>query len=118
MRHWANWIREDLGSRPYAWFRLTLSLLHPVIIDKEARISRILVEPHLIDAEFCKAWMPQFCWSGHPVVTVDQFLVLVDPFLPEEPVLDMPRITGLDLLEVARAKSLLLEAWMGGLRMR
>ena len=28
----------------------------------------------------------------------------VDPFLPQESVLDLPRITGQDLLEVARAK--------------
>ena len=40
--------------------------------------------------------MPFFYRSGHPVVTVDQFLVLA--------VLELPRIAGQDLLEVARAK--------------
>ena len=35
------------------------------------------------------------------MVTVEQFLDFVDPFLPQEPVLDLPRITtGQDLLEV------------------
>ena len=48
--------------------------------------------------------MPYFCRSGHPVVTVDQFLDFVDLFLPQEPVLALPRITGRGLLEVARAK--------------
>ena len=48
--------------------------------------------------------MPYFCGSGHPVVTVEQFLQFEDPFLPQEPVLDLPRITGQDLMEVARAK--------------
>ena len=61
------------------------------------------LNPHPIDAEFCKAWMPYFCRSGHPVVTVSQFLDFVDPFLPQEPVIDLPRITGQDLFDVAKA---------------
>ena len=51
-----------------------------------------------------KAWMPYFCRSWHLVVTVEQLLNFVDPFLPQKSVLDLPRITGQDLLEVARAK--------------
>ena len=42
--------------------------------------------------------------SGHPVVTPDQFLDFVGHLLPQEPYLDLPRITGRDLQEVARAK--------------
>ena len=45
-----------------------------------------------------------FCRSGHPVVTPDQFLDFVGHLLPQEPSLDLPRITGRDLQEVARAK--------------
>ena len=63
-----------------------------------------MVEPHLIDAEFRKAWMPFFCRSGHPVVTPDQFLDFVGHLLPQEPHLGLPVITGRDLHEVARAK--------------
>ena len=66
--------------------------------------SRILVDSHLIDAEFRKAWMPFFCMSGHPVVTTDQFLEFVGHLLPQEPQLDLPRSTGRDLQEVAKAK--------------
>ena len=60
---------------------LTLSLrsFYVVLKDPVAQTSRILVEPHLIDAGFRKAWMPHFCRSGHPVVTVDQFLDFVGP---------------------------------------
>ena len=50
------------------------------------------------------AWMPYFCRSGHPVVTPEQFLGLIGHLLPQEPFLDLPRITGRDLQEVARAK--------------
>ena len=73
--------------------------------------SRILVEPHLIDAEFRNAWMAYFCRSGHPVVTPEQFLDFIGHFLPQENYLDLPRITGRDLQEVARAK----KATAGGL---
>ena len=45
-----------------------------------------------------------FCRSGSPVVTPDQFLGFVGHFLSQEPFLDLPRITGRDLQEVARAK--------------
>ena len=75
-----------------------------VIEDEVAQTSRILVEPHLIDAEFRKAWMPYLCRSGHPVVTVDQFLDFVGPLFPQEALLDLSRVTGRDLQEVAWAK--------------
>ena len=34
--------------------------------------------------------MPFFCRSGHPVVTVDQFLVSIGHVLPQEPQIDLP----------------------------
>ena len=45
-----------------------------------------------------------FCRSGLPVVTPAQFLDVVGHLLPQEPFLDLPRITGRDLQEVATAK--------------
>ena len=99
-------------------FGLILFLFPPFLIvkDTQTQSSRILVEPHLIDAEFRKAWMPFFCRSGHPVVTPDQFLGFVGHLLPQEPHLDLPRITGRDLQEVVRAKKnlLLVVVWTGG----
>ena len=70
VRKWTNWLREDLGSRPCVWLRPDFVPPSPFLVvkDPQSQVSRILVEPHLIDAEFRKAWMPFFCRSGHPVV--------------------------------------------------
>ena len=106
IRKWTWWLREDSGSRPYVWLRLDFVPPSPFLIvkDPHSQSSRILVEPHLIDAEFRNAWMPYFCRSGHPVVTPEQFLGFIGHLLPQETYLDLPRITGRDLQEVARAK--------------
>ena len=95
IRKWTRWLREDLSSRPYAWLRPDFVPPSPFLVvkDPQTQSSRILVEPHLIDAEFRKAWMPFFCRSGNPVVTPDQFLDF-GHLLPQEPYLDLPRITG------------------------
>ena len=104
---WASWTREDSGARPYTWLRPEFIPPSPYLVleDPVAQTSRILVEPHLFDAEFLLAWIPLFCSTGHPVVTVDQFLSFVDPFLPQEAELDLPRISGQDLLDTARAEN-------------
>ena len=96
IRKWVSWLREDLGSRPYSWLRPDFVPPSPflVIKDPQTQSSRILVEPHLIDAAFRKAWLPFFCRSGHNVVTPS----------PQEPCLDLPRIPGRDLQELARAE--------------
>ena len=60
---------------------------------------------------FPEAWIPCFCRSGHPDVTAGQFLDFIGQYLPQENYLDLPRITGRDLQEVARAK----KATAGGL---
>ena len=51
---WSNWLREDLGSRPYAWLRPDFVPPSPFLNIKIPGLgtSQILVEPHLIDAEF------------------------------------------------------------------
>ena len=58
------WLREDLSSRPYVWHRPDFVPPPPflVIKDPQTQSSQILVQPHLIDAEFRKAWMPFFLW--------------------------------------------------------
>ena len=96
IRKWASWLRENLGSRPYAWLRPDFVPPSPFLVvkDPQTESSRILVDPHLLDAELRKAWMPVFCGSGHPVVTPDQFLDFVGHLLPQAPFLDLPRITG------------------------
>ena len=86
-------------------FGLTSFLLPFFVVkDPQTQSSRILVESHFIDAEFHKAWMLFFCRSGHLVVTTDRFLEFVGHLLPQEPQLDLPRIAGRHLQEVAKAK--------------
>ncbi len=113
IRRWKRWLREDLSSRPYAWLRPDFVPPSPFLVvkDPQAGSPHVVVEPHLVDAEFRKAWMPYFCRSGHPQVSVDQFLGFIGHFLPQEDFLDLPRITGRDLQEVARSK----KATAGGL---
>ena len=62
IRRWTRWLREDLNSRPYVWLRPDFVPPSPFLVvkDPQTQSSRILVEPHLIDAEFRKAWMPFF----------------------------------------------------------
>ena len=64
VRKWTNWLREDFGSRHYAWLKPDFVPPSPflVINDPETRSSQILAEPQLIDAEFRKAWMPFFLY--------------------------------------------------------
>ena len=101
IRKWVTWLREDVSSGPYAWLRPDFVPPSPFLAvkDPQTQSSRILVEPHLIDAEFRKAWMPCFCRSG-----ILSSLLISSWILLEEPYLDLPRITGRDLHEVARAK--------------
>ena len=93
-----------MGSGPYVWLRPDFVAPSPLLVikDKEDKTPRILVKPHLIDAEFCKAWMPYFCRSGHLVVKVDQFLGFVEGSLV--------RIS----LRWLRLRSLRRVVWMGG----
>ena len=121
IRRWNQWLREDLSSRPYAWLRPDFVPPSPflVIHDSSTQSSRIIVGPHLIDCKFRNAWMPYFCRFGHPEVSAEQFLDFIGHFLPQEPYLGLPRITGRDLQEVARAKKKIrLVVWMVGLGMR
>ena len=62
IRQWTRWLREDLSSRPYVWLRPDFLPPSPFLVVKDplTQSSQILVEPHLIDAEFRKAWMPFF----------------------------------------------------------
>ena len=74
IRRWTRWLREDSSSRPYAWLRPDFVPPSPflVIKDPPTQSSQIIVEPHLVDTEFRKAWMPYFCRSGHPQVSAEQ----------------------------------------------
>ena len=67
IRKWVNWLREDLGSRYYAWLRPDFVPPPPVFVVKDPQTgsSRISFEPHHVDVEFREAWVPFFCRSGY-----------------------------------------------------
>ena len=119
-RKWTSCLGEDLGSRPSSWLRPDFAPPSPffVIKDPQTQSSRILVKPHLTDAEFRKAWMPFFCRSGHPVVTTDQFLAFVDHLCLRN---FLSIFLGLRVGTCRRLlglKRLLQAVWMGGRGMR
>ena len=69
-------------------FGLILFLLHPFSLSRILRLGRLAFWLNLILF---------FCRSGHLVVTLDQFLNFVGHLLPQEPYLELPRITGGEL---------------------
>ena len=79
-----------------------------VVKNPQTQSSQILVEPHLVDAEFRKAWMPFFCSLVILLSLLISSWILLVIFCLRSLVLDFPRITGRDLQEVARLRSLLL----------
>ena len=100
---WANWIRTD--SRPDQWLCPEFVPPAPCKVCKPHESpngSGILVQPALVDAHFCKAWMPYFRRENHPVVTAQAFLDFVGDHLPQQPILEL--LTGEELSEVAMAK--------------
>ena len=108
VRRWTNWLREDLGSRPYAWLRPDFVPPSPFLV-----IMDPLTEAFLgywwslifLMLSVVKPGCLFFCRSGHPVVSVYQFLHLVGHLLPQEPSLELPRITERELQEVAPPES-------------
>ena len=61
---WRNWILEDPLVHPYRWLRSDLVPPAPFLAcDPSVTTggSGILVEPHDIDEQFRRAWLPFFC---------------------------------------------------------
>ena len=121
IRRWKGWLREDMSSRPYIWLRPDFVPPSPffVVHDPHTQSSQILVEPHLIDAEFRKAWMPYLCRSGHPEVSSDRFLGFIGHFFASA---ELPWNCLVSLVATCKMllvpKKLLLVVWMVGLGMR
>ena len=67
---------KGIRSKGFTQFRWDALLRY-----SHSRFSRIIVEPHLFDAEFRKVWMSFFCRSGHPDVSAEQFLDFIGLFL-------------------------------------
>ena len=120
VREWTNWLREDLGSRPYALLRP--DLVHPssflFIKDPETQSSRILVEGHLTDAEFRKAWMFFSVGLDIQLLQWTCFRVFVGHLLPRRPILSFRGSRGASCKKLRGLKSLPLVGWMVGPGMR
>ena len=101
---WARWIPKDFNSRPCRCLRPDYVPPSPylVVAHPPTHASTILKHPSLIVAEFRNNLDASL--SGHPVVGVDQFLHFVEELLPQGSFLELPRITGRDLFDVAQAK--------------
>ena len=106
IRKWTMWLREDLSSGPYAWLRPDFVPIPLFLLSRILRLSRLgsWLNLVLLMLSSAKPGCLFFCRSGHPVVTADQFLDFVGPLSPQEPFLDLPRITVRDVQEVARAE--------------
>ena len=121
LQAWSNWIREDLTSHPYQWLRLEFVPPAPHLVCKpqdSPHGSGILVQPALVDALFRKAWMPYFRRDGHLVVTPQAFLDFVGDHLPQEALLDLPILTGEELMKLPWPRNPLLAVLMAGPGMR
>ena len=73
LRCWANWLREDVGSRPHAWLRpdfVTPSL--PLKTRKPRHLTSWLIPASLMLSSVRLGCLV-YCRSGHLVVTVHQF---------------------------------------------
>ena len=120
LRRWAGWLREDLIVKAFTFGLKRISVPPSpflVIEDQVAKTFIFLVEPHLVDAEFREGLdallLSVWSSSGHCGSVFWPLLIL---FLPQEAVIDLPRITGQDLLEVARAKRS-TGRWVGWVRL-
>ena len=95
LRRWATWLGEDIGARRVLGSGRTLSP-HLPTLSSRLRLLGIWLSLILSMLSSVKRGCLSFCR--------DQFLNFVDPFLPQEAELDLPRITGQDLLGAAWAK--------------
>ena len=119
IRKWTRWLREGLGARPYAWLRPDFVPPSPFLVVKDplTEASRMLVEPHLVDAEFRKAWMPFFSVAILLSLLVSFWLLWVI-FCLRNLSLIFLRLRGGICRRLLGLRSLPLEVWMVGLGMR
>ena len=108
IRGWRNWILEDPLVHPYKWLRADLVPPAPFLVcDPGVTLdgSGILVDPHVIDAEFRKAWMPFFCRRERGHADLDSFRAVAEELTPLLEEVRLPRLSGAMLHEVVQKKS-------------
>ena len=97
VRGWRNWVREDPLIHPCKWLRP--DLVHPTpSLQCQPHLtpdsSGVLADPHRIDEELRKSWLPYFCRSGQREASLEEFDREVEGWLPLLPEVSLPRLTG------------------------
>ena len=108
IRGWRDWILEDPSVHPKRWLRADLVPPAPFLVcDPRDTVdgSGILVEPHAIDAEFRKAWMPFFCRGERGHADLDSFRAVAEELTPLLEEVRLPQLSGAMLHEVVQRKS-------------
>ena len=66
--------------------------------------SWVLVEPHAIDEQFRRAWMPFFCRGDRGNADLDAFRAVAEELTPLLDEVQLPPLTGDMLFDVVQAK--------------
>ena len=85
IRVWRSWVLEDPLVHPHMWLRPDLVLLAPFLnCSPENTIDGfgVLVEPHAIDEQFSKAWMPFFCRGDKEIADLDTCRAVAEGLTP------------------------------------
>ena len=108
LQGWRTWIVEDPLVHPYRWLRSDLVKPAPFLVcDPGSTVgwSGILVEPHAIDEQFRRAWLPFCCRGDWGNADLDAFRAVAEELTPLLEVVHLPHLTGDMLCEAVRAKS-------------
>ena len=114
VRKWTDWLREVLGSRPFAWLRQDFVPPSPFLVIKDPQTQSSQKLLSLISLMLLSSASPGCLSSVGQVILLFFLRGVVGHFLSQEPQFDLPRITGRDLREVARAKKSIaggLDGW-------
>ena len=104
---WRNWILEDPLVHPYWWLRSDLVPPAPFLVCEVGDTvggSGVLVEPHAIDAQFRRAWMPFFCRGDRGNADLDAFRAVAEDLTPLIDEVRLPPLNGEMLRDVVQGK--------------
>ena len=81
LQGWRSWILEDPLVHPYRWLRSDLVPPAPFLVCVPGITvggSGVLVEPHAIDEQLRRAWMPFFCRGDRGHADLDAFRAVAE----------------------------------------
>ena len=110
-------VLEDPLVHPYRWLRPDLVPPAPFVsCDPKDTVddSGVLVEPHAIDEQFRKPWMPFFCRGARGSADLDAFRAVAEDLTPLFDEVNLPPCLGTCSMILSRGRSLLLGVWIAG----